>query len=122
MSAPVLRSTLHLPPPKGWRELELGGQLRAAGHRAFRRSLDGLRVIAGREEHDVQGGVLHVSVSLPDRLPSWEQLKDAKEAFMGDVWAYQVLAPAKHYLNMHPYVLHLWARADGRRVLGDERP
>ena len=51
---------------------------------------------------------IHFSLSCRGRIPSWEELKAAKEHFLGDVHAYQVLPPKAEYVNIHPHVLHLW--------------
>ena len=54
--------------------------------------------------------VLHVSVSRKSRLPSWEDLKRAKNTFMGlDVDAYHVIPKADDHVNLHNYCMHLWA-------------
>jgi len=68
---------------------------------------------------------LHISVSGNARpgkfyLPSWEELARVKNDFIGkDRHAYQVLPPEAEYVNIHPYVLHLWSTYDGERVLPD---
>src|SRR5262245_15125362 len=68
---------------------------------------------------------LHISVCGrrgPDRffLPDWEDLKRVKRDFIGrDVWAYQVLPGEREYVNQNPYVLHLFAKFDGRPALPD---
>lgn len=59
---------------------------------------------------------VHVSVSLPDRLPTWVEITKVKNEFIGeDMEAYQVIAAKKDHVNVHSYCLHLWAPADGRR-------
>ncbi len=56
----------------------------------------------------------HVSLSFPDHLPTWEDLGMVKRIFMGhDVTALQVLPPVSRYVNLHPFVLHLWRSLDG---------
>lgn len=53
---------------------------------------------------------VHLSVSYPDRLPSWEELKKVKNEFLGEhVEAIHVLPKAADYVNLHPHCLHLWA-------------
>lgn len=57
---------------------------------------------------------LHVSVSRRSRLPSWEDLRAVKDAFIGrDRTALQVLPPAAKHVNIHAYCLHLWSCLDG---------
>ncbi len=51
----------------------------------------------------------HISISRPDRLPSWRDLKIIKGVWFGnDVTAYQVLATESEHFNYHPFCLHLW--------------
>lgn len=54
---------------------------------------------------------LHISFSRPDRIPSWEEMRDAlydlpwvncaKEIFM-------TLPPKQDYVNLNPNVMHWW--------------
>jgi len=53
----------------------------------------------------------HVSVSLADRCPTWDEMQRVKQLFWGDdetVVQYHPRADAYH--NEHPYCLHLWKR------------
>lgn len=53
----------------------------------------------------------------PD-LPSYDDLCQLKLAVWGAGGeAYQVFASAADHVNIHAGALHLWGRADGRRVL-----
>lgn len=92
--------------PDGWREL--GSIDIGVPARAFTRRSDGLRVLASLEKHEDGLRWAHVSCSFPDRLPSWDDLKAVKEAFLGDVLAFQVLPPKAEYVNQHNWTLHLW--------------
>lgn len=51
----------------------------------------------------------HLSVSAHKRLPTWDELRHAKELFLGDRRAMQVLPPRAEYVNINPFVLHLYA-------------
>jgi LmbE family N-acetylglucosaminyl deacetylase len=51
----------------------------------------------------------HLSVSAPARVPSWAELRWAKEHFLGDRKAISVMPPRSEYINHHPHVLHLFA-------------
>lgn len=68
------------------------------------------------------GGWDHVSVrvqarGVPDRLPTWEEMCYVKSMFFDDEEAVvQFHPPKSRYVNIHPYVLHLW------RPQGDEMP
>lgn len=60
---------------------------------------------------------LHVSVCHQRRLPDWEDLREAKDLFIGrDRVAVQVLPRAAEYVNIHNNVLHLWSCLDGDPV------
>lgn len=53
---------------------------------------------------------LHLSVSRSSRLPSYDDLLWCKSIFIGDKRkAVQVFPPKSEHINIHPYVLHLWA-------------
>jgi hypothetical protein len=72
-----------------------------------------LVVWSGRTEADGKRWV-HVSCSRPSRLPSWGDIREVKDAFIGrERRALQVLPPAAEYVNIHPNCLHLWHCLDG---------
>ena len=53
-------------------------------------------------------------------LPTWEEMLRVKNDFIGeDKWAYQVFPSSKDYVNINPYVLHLFALLDGEPALPD---
>jgi hypothetical protein len=59
-----------------------------------------------------QGGWEHVSVSLPDRCPTWEEMAWIKSRFWDpDDAVIQIHPPESDYVNNHPYCLHLWRKA-----------
>jgi hypothetical protein len=63
-----------------------------------------LRVIASQ-------GLLwdHVSVSLPTRCPTWQEMCHVKDLFFHDHETVIQFHPAKKdYVNFHPNCLHLW--------------
>jgi hypothetical protein len=67
-------------------------------------SLIPLRVIASWT-----GDWDHVSVSRPDRLPSYAEMKYVKRLFFKeDEWAYEFHPPVDKYISINPNVLHLW--------------
>lgn len=80
----------------------------------FRKIGDSLSVIvSGSTEADGRRWA-HVSLSRPSRLPSWDDVREVKDAFIGrDRKAIQVLPPEAEYVNIHPHVLHLWCCLDG---------
>lgn len=61
---------------------------------------------------------VHASISRPDQIPSYEDLKLLHQAaFKG--WAYQAFTPPDEHINIHEYCLHLWGRLDGKPELPD---
>ena len=51
----------------------------------------------------------HVSVSLPDRCPTCDEMCAVKSLFWSDDECVMQLHPAKaDYINQHSYCLHLW--------------
>lgn len=84
--------SIHKTPPPGWKYL---GRMPIG--EAYQHKATSLKV-------------LHVSVSRKSRLPSWDDLKRAKNTFMGlDVDAYHVIPKADDHVNLHNYCMHLWA-------------
>ena len=71
-----------------------------------------LRVIASSEEWE------HVSVSLPDRCPTWDEMVYLKRAFFKkDEWAIEFHPPESKNISVHPYCLHLWRSYAGNQPL-----
>lgn len=55
------------------------------------------------------GGWEHVSVSLPDRCPTWAEMCAVKDLFWDEDDVVMQLHPAKsEHINAHPFCLHLW--------------
>ena len=55
------------------------------------------------------GGWDHVSVSLSNRTPTWEEMEWVKRTFFKDSeTAMQLHVPPGDHINNHPFVLHLW--------------
>jgi hypothetical protein len=51
----------------------------------------------------------HVSVSLPHRCPTWDEMCEVKKRFFEDEdCVVQFHPPASKYRNLHHYCLHLW--------------
>lgn len=65
-----------------------------------------LRVISsplGQSEWD------HVSISLPNRCPTWDEMCRIKNLFWDEqTTVVQFHPPESDYVNNHPYCLHLW--------------
>ena len=96
------------PPPRGWRMVRDGLDGAAYRHES------GLAVILSGDREDDGRRWLHVSCSRPSRLPSWEDVKLMRAAFLPpDRYAYQVFPPPDKWVNINPNVLHLWCPLDG---------
>jgi hypothetical protein len=68
-----------------------------------------LRTIAG----DGMGWE-HVSVSLPTRCPTWEEMCQVKAKFWDkEDYVIQYHPAESEYVNCHPYCLHLWRPVSG---------
>lgn len=73
-----------------------------------------LKVIAsdglGWDASDIPGEPWeHVSVSLPNRCPTWEEMSFIKGTFWDDGdCVVQFHPPRSEYVNNHPFCLHLW--------------
>jgi len=80
------------------------------GQRAFRRHKDKMCVIVTIDE-EVDGRTwLHVSLSFPDRLPTFKDVRSVKRIFMGKYhYAAMIFPPEKYYVNQNPFVLHIFA-------------
>lgn len=51
----------------------------------------------------------HVSVSRTDRCPTWDEMCQVKRMFWDESdCVLQYHPPKNHYVNNHPYCLHLW--------------
>lgn len=62
------------------------------------------------------GGWEHVSVSLVNRCPTWEEMCAVKDLFWSaEDCVMQLHPPRSEYVNHHPFCLHLW-RPIGRDI------
>lgn len=67
---------------------------------------DGLAV---PDEAPDLAGWEHVSVSLPDRCPTWAEMCRIKDLFWDEEdTVVQFHPPRSQYVNNHPHCLHLW--------------
>jgi len=72
-------------------------------------SRQGLRVLVEVEEQDASLW-LHMSVSRKDRMPSYQDIVDAKEFFLGpERRAIQVFPKRSEHFSFHPFCLHLYS-------------
>jgi hypothetical protein len=91
--------------PGGWREIER----REDGVSAQR---NGLRAIVSVAVERDDAPWIHLSFSRPTYLPTWADMREGKRAWLGDREAYIVFPSSERYVNLNPYVLHLWSRLD----------
>lgn len=87
---------------------------RVRGHREHRYS-----VIVTAFESEPARTWVHASISSPKRMPTYNDLDSLHRAVFGEGYAYQVFVGGDKHVNLHPYCLHLWGRADGTPALPD---
>lgn len=78
---------------------------------AYLHKKSGLMVVPRREPYldGRYGWLRHVSLSYPNRLPGWKDLRLVKNAFIGpDVDVMMVLPVASAYTNLMEFCHHLW--------------
>lgn len=55
------------------------------------------------------GGWEHVSVSHPDRTPTWDEMDEVKRRFWSDEdTVMQLHVPVREHISCHNHCLHLW--------------
>lgn len=60
-------------------------------------------------------GLVHFSISCPDRYPTWDEIRDARYALLpNDLTMAMLLPPIEEYVNQHPFCFHLWQIVDPR--------
>jgi hypothetical protein len=70
-----------------------------------------LRAIASDGQDDECEGWEHVSVSLANRCPTWDEMCFVKQLFWkDDETVLQFHPPKSDYINNMPYCLHLWRK------------
>lgn len=67
-----------------------------------------LHVMVGREPRS--GGLKwHMSISHPNRFPTWSEIKDARYSMMPtEITVAMILPPPSEYVNVHNNCFHLW--------------
>ena len=75
-----------------------------------------LRVIAS-----TGAGWDHVSVSLPDRCPTWAEMDKVKRLFWRDAeTVMQLHVPRTEHVNCHPNCLHLWRPQTDEEIVREQ--
>lgn len=62
---------------------------------------------------------IHASISHPNHMPTYDELKAMHLAVFQGGWSYQVFTPPSDHVNIHKHCLHLFGRLDGRPCLPD---
>lgn len=66
------------------------------------------------DESPELAGWEHVSVSLPNRCPTWAEMAYVKSVFWdAEDCVVQFHPPESEYVNNHSFCLHLWRKIDG---------
>jgi hypothetical protein len=113
----MIRAPLILPP--NWEELSLPSNLARVEGACFARTDRSMTVIMTREDHNGTSW-LHISISRRDRYPTWEEIRFAKDLFIGrDMDSVMILPRKEDYINLHPNCFHLYHRLDGDTVQGN---
>ena len=68
-------------------------------------------ILSGKTEDDGRRW-LHLSVSHPKRVPTYDEMCECKELFLRDLMALQLFVPKAQHVNVHEFCLHLWASLD----------
>lgn len=70
----------------------------------------GFNVMISKSEMDDGSWWLHISVSKPNRLPTWDEMKKVKDEFLGeDTEAFHIIPKKKDFVNVHRFCLHMWS-------------
>jgi hypothetical protein len=98
--------------PRGWRKIE---DREDGAAFEYRPTLGARKTVIMSAAVEQDGKVwIHASVARPDRIPSYEELVEVKNLFIGPGRkAVQIFAPMREHVNIHPNCLHLWACFDG---------
>ncbi len=112
---PPVREFLPKVLPHVWREIQS-----SEDGVVYRNSSQGLVVIVSMSEERDGARWIHFSMSQQNRMPTWLELRAAKNLFVGSEHkAIQVLPPESEYVNIDPRVLHLWWCPDKPDLLPD---
>ena len=94
-----------------WRSAELDYRVaqvaQSINTRAFTKGR--LRVIVGQELQ----GRWHMSISHPFRLPTWDEIGEARDALLPAELHFCIPHPPREFwMNLHPFCLHMWELRD----------
>lgn len=79
-------------------------------------------VISSGSANAIEDGWEHVSVSLPSRIPTWDEMNFVKDLFWGEEETVIQFHPKKsQYVNACENCLHLWKRIGTEHELPPKR-
>jgi hypothetical protein len=78
--------------------------------------LGDLIALVGHEPVDKGDPRWHISVRAKDRVPSWEELVFAAHSLRPGVVFVLGVPPRSWWMNVHPFVLHLWETNDVKLI------
>lgn len=55
---------------------------------------------------------IHLSLSRPNKYPTYDEIKRIKEIFIGNEKAIIIFPKDSNFVNLHPYCFHLWSCLD----------
>lgn len=74
-------------------------------------------ILSDNDRFDTDERWRHLSMSLQTRLPTYEEVKHARQVFFpAEAEVVQVFPPEDEFVNCHPFCLHLWWSKDRRLV------
>lgn len=86
---------------------------------AWLHKTNGLRMIVGGEIHADKAWI-HASISRPDRMPDYDDIKLMQAAVFGKAGeSYMVFPPEDRHVNIHKFCLHLYGPMDPADRLPD---
>ena len=81
------------------------------------KSRDGLAVIVSCSVEEDGKPWVHLSVSRKKSIPTWVDLVNVKEVFLGkDTLAIQILPARSEYINVHEFCLYLYQCLEDRPI------
>lgn len=58
--------------------------------------------------HSIDNGKNHISISTPNRQPSWKEIKEVKYTLLPKIEMVIILPSEHEYVNLHEYCFHLY--------------
>lgn len=89
----------------------------STGWRLDCRQGDGSIFISSSHHTGIEGIWTHASIAYTSHMPDYEDMALLHRAVWPDGYAYEVFAPARQHVNIHPFARHLWGRVDGAAAL-----